>query len=37
LRRYQTPTLIPALIFAPIHGPGNIADRPVSVCLVTNR
>jgi hypothetical protein len=24
-------------IFAPIGGTGNIADRPLAVCLVTNR
>jgi hypothetical protein len=29
--------LYSVLIFAPIDGAGNIADRPPAICLVTNR
>jgi hypothetical protein len=29
--------LFSVFVFAPIDGAGNIADRPLAVCLVTNR
>jgi hypothetical protein len=29
--------LFSVVVFAPIDGAGNIADRPLAVCLVTNR